>query len=751
MHALHLAILFHMHQPYYVDPDPGEAARPGGPTQAPDNPLPLPGQALLPWVRLHGAAGYLDVAAALHRHPGAHLTVNLVPSLLGQLQAVVEGARDRYAELGERPVSDLTLEDRIFLLTRFFSLNWNRGIEPRGRYRELLDKRGRAATPTEIRRRAGEFSHAELRDLTVLFNLAWLGHEARRGDEALTSLERRGGDYSTDDLRVVMDKQRQACARVVPLFRALSERGQVELSCSPYYHPIIPLLCDGEAAHVASSQMTLPGRFRYPQDALEQIRRGRAAFERIVKVPARGMWPPEGSISPAALQCYAQAGTSWLVSDEGNLWNSLRLEAPDRSHHRPQVLCRAWRHEGVPLFFRDRDLSDRIGFRYAHEDTHAAVNDLLQGVVNTAGDPGCHDGVPVVTLALDGENPWETFPDHGVPFLDTLLGRLADRPYIGAYRIEPVTFSQHLSQREPRTLSRLWSGSWVNSDFGIWIGDPVKNHAWELLLRARRTLAEVQERGGTGPDLQRAYELLLVAEGSDWFWWFGEPFHSMEDALYDRLFRTYLIGAYQAMGQPVPEELLDPVDDRPDGSQANPGLEAPRGYIAPRIDGRLSSYYEWMGAGTYRVPRGAAMADHPDVEQICFGYDLRHLYLRVDPAKPGLLSRLGVSLELKASAGRGLLSAGVRVVIEPEHGGKWQLWGANESGWHVVQVGKPAVVGEVLEVAVPWQTLEASPGQHLQLVVKLLEKGRPVARYPRDGSIGLCMPDRAYAAAHWIS
>jgi alpha-amylase/alpha-mannosidase (GH57 family) len=311
---LHLSLLLHMHQPWYVTPESTPAGWEGDPSGL---------YALLPWVRLHGAAGYLDVATALLRHPGARLTVNLVPSLLVQLQAVAAGARDRYLDLCDRPVEELDLDERAFLLSKLFSINWSRGVEPRPRYRELLDKRGRHATPGEIRRRAALFSPEELRDLTVLFHLAWLGRAAREGDEAVAALERKGGGFTRDDLHVVIERGRAACGKVIPLYRALLSRGQIEISCSPAYHPIVPLLCDSDVAREPRPDAALPPRFAWPEDAALQIRRGREVFQRCFGQPAGGMWPPEGSISRAALAAYAEAGTTWLVSDEGNLWRAL--------------------------------------------------------------------------------------------------------------------------------------------------------------------------------------------------------------------------------------------------------------------------------------------------------------------------------------------------------------------------------------------------------------------------------------------
>jgi alpha-amylase/alpha-mannosidase (GH57 family) len=347
----HVAFLLHMHQPLYVDPH----------TQ----------RAELPWVRLHGARAYLDVAHMLLEHEEMHLTVNFVPSLVAQLEAIVAGARDAWLTIALKPTSELTIDEREFLVARLFSLHWGRSVEPRPRYRELLDKRGRSPRPDELSARAAAFTDGELRDLTVLFNLAWLGFAARAGDRDLAALEVKGRGFDLADLEVVVERQRQACARVLPLYRRLAERDQVELCASPFYHPIIPLVVDSEHARRALPSLPLPDRFAWPDDAAAQIERGAAAHARTFGRRPTGMWPPEGSLSPEAVAAYREAGVQWLATDEGNLWRSLGGSGKRGDLYRPH------RFGDVDLVFRDRELSDRIGFAYAHGDPEAGAEDLI--------------------------------------------------------------------------------------------------------------------------------------------------------------------------------------------------------------------------------------------------------------------------------------------------------------------------------------------------------------------------------------
>lgn len=686
-----------MHQPQYVDPRAGRA--------------------MLPWVRLHGARGYLDVAELLWEFGEVKLTVNFVPSLVQQLESVAGGATDEWLRVAE--LDDWSDAERAFAVERFFSLNWDRSVRTRPRYAELLAQR----------QRSERFSDADVRDLTVLFNLGWLGFAARAGDRELDALEKKARGFSRQDLALVIDRQRRACARVLPRYRALAERGQVELSASPFYHPIIPLVVDSDHARCALPTATLPPPFCYPGDAEAQIVRGAAAHARTFGAPPRGMWPPEGSVSPEAVEAYARAGVRWLATDEGNLWRS--LAALGEAHGRGD-LYRVWRHANVDLVFRDRELSDKIGFAYAHGDARAGVEDLLArarhaALVSTApaGEP------PLVPIFLDGENPWESYPGFGEPFLRTLFGALSSNAELGT-----ASIGQHLDAAPARSpLARLHSGSWIDSDFHIWIGDPIKNRAWELLGRARARFDRAVADGAVSAEQREAaFERLLAAEGSDWFWWFGEPFHSMEDALFDALFRAHLAGAYAALGLAPPRELDEPVASfhAPPAADA---ISAPWGFIRPQLGGHR--FYDWQGAGRHRVPRGAAMADSPLVSLVLFGFDRKTLYLRLEPAD-------GRAAELA--------QARVDVEVALPHKGDRQIVASSRPDGSVTVDGARAgasVHGRTVEVALPLSALGVAAGDRLLLTLRLFAGAAPLARHPADGGIAVTVPGDGFEAENW--
>jgi alpha-amylase/alpha-mannosidase (GH57 family) len=708
----HVAFLLHMHQPAYVDP--------------------LTGRAELPWVRLHGARAYLDVARLLDEHEGMRLTVNFVPSLVAQLEAVVAGARDGWLEIAVKPAQAWTPEDRQFLVERLFSLHWGRSVEPRPRYRELLEKRGRELRRAELPARAAAFSDGELRDLTVLFYLSWIGFAAREGDAELAALEHKGRGFDEADLALVLARQQAACARVLPLYRKLAARGQVELSASPYYHPILPLVIDSNCARRAQPALPLPERFAFPDDARQQIQRGIEAHARAFGAPPAGMWPSEGSVSPEAVNAYGAAGLRWLATDEGNLWRSLALSG---TPHGRGDLYRAWRHGGVDLVFRDREISDRIGFAYAHGDSAAGAADLLARVAACAESSTAPPGEALVSVFLDGENPWEAYPGSGEPFLRALWSALASHP-----TVRPVTINEHLATaRERLSLPQLHSGSWIDSDFHIWIGDPVKNRAWELLGQARRRFEHARADGGR---VAAALDHLLAAEGSDWFWWFGEPFHSAEDAIFDRLFRAHLAAVYAALGEPPPASLSQPVAAGPTEPRAAGASHPPFAFIQPRIVAapRPPPFYEWHGAGRYEVPRGAAMADSPLIETIRYGFDRAYLYLRLEPGRAAELDGATVEVEISVAARH------LRVVANASG---WRLSEAADGTWRDLGGGGPAAFHRGLELAITFARLGAVPRDRMTIAFLLRRGDVALARYPADGAIAFSVPDDAFESENW--
>ncbi len=545
---IHLAILWHHHQPLYLERN-GKRER-----------------YRFPWVRLHAIRDYYAMAALVAKYPQVHLTINLVPSLLWQLEGYLERkATDRSLELTRKPAARLTQAGREELLASFFDADWHNQIYVHPRYKELFDQR----------LAGGAFSAEDLTDLQMWFNLAWfapelLAGEVRLHDGARFNLEpmvRKGRGFTRSDVDAMLEAQYAVLGNVVPIHRALQEAGQIEVSTTPFYHPILPLLHDTPVATVDRPGARLPERFHAPDDALAQVNRAVDFYQRRFGARPRGMWPAEGAVGQSVLSYFTRAGVRWIASDQGVLERSgrwgYRTEDPD-------VLCQPHRAEdssgGVSIFFRDRALSDSIGFKYqTYPDQRQAAADFLAEVKRRLADRVSDRTHRVVTVILDGENAWGTYRQAGRPFLQALYQALSEDP-----ELKTVTFSEYLdgnpgrvvpphpSESQPK-VHDLFHGSWIDElgsapgvDLGTWIGEEEENLAWDLLGAARTRLTAARATPQSHPE---AYEALYAAEGSDWFWWFGADQDSGYDEVFDDLFRSHLGAVYRGIGLKPPPTL----------------------------------------------------------------------------------------------------------------------------------------------------------------------------------------------------
>lgn len=722
---LEVAFLWHMHQPPYRDPGTGEY--------------------ILPWVRLHATRAYLDMAAIHERFPEVRSTVNFVPSLLDQLEDYAAGrARDRFLELTLRRPEDLAPDERAFLLRNFFMVNWETCVRPLPRYWQLLHKRGRNIAGLDLHDLSRAFSVQELRDLQVLFNLAWMGFAARERYDAVRELVEKGRGFTEGDKVALVEAQRAIVASIEPLWKKLQDDGTVELSATAYYHPILPLLCDTESARVAMPGVRLPPRIRAVDDAKEQVRRGREKFARVFGKPPEGMWPAEGSVSPEALAVFAGQDVKWVASDEEVLLRSLPVGTD-----RLSALYRPWRvragERDIAMVFRDRGLSDLIGFTYPRSHPKDAVNDLLghlSRIADAAHRPGAD--LPLVSIILDGENPWEGYPDSGKHFLEELFGRLARRDR----DIRPVAVGDGVKRlpADSRRIERIHSGSWIEASYRIWMGHPEDVAAWTLVHDARRALEEAREEGAPAADLERAREHLLAAEASDWFWWYGDDFASDTEAEFDALFRGHVQAVFRILGKRPPASAFSPISAGALRVEEI-AVEHPLGFVRPRIDGQVGSWIEWQGAGRYlpQRGRGGAMyqaATRSEFAALYFGFDLDHLYLRLDPAADpegiaGVVSRLD-SLSVFLRAGEREtefqvpLSPGALVPVDAD--------------------GTPTghgAFGSVVELSFPLVAAGLSGGDKVSLAVAGLRAGVEVERLPRHGFLHLEVPDENFERVLW--
>jgi alpha-amylase/alpha-mannosidase (GH57 family) len=613
---------------------------------------------------------------------------------------------DPFLTVAMKRADVLTAAERAFVVGHFFSLNRDAMAVGMSRFHELAMLRGDAPAAAIGPAVTARFDVAALRDLQVLFHVAWSG-SLLQADPLVSRLRAKGRGFTEDDKTALFAHQQEFLAGVLPRWQRLYDSGRVELSVTPYFHPILPLLCDLASAREALPDLTLPrARFQHAEDADVHLAMGMDAFERTFGRRAAGGWPSEGAISEKALERMAAAGYRWAGSDEDVLFASLGEILPSEPEamqaRRAAIVYRPWRHANGPvLLFRDHDLSDRIGFNYSGRTPGDAARDFvgrLLHIRDTLPDDGAHH---VVSVILDGENAWEHYPDHATPFFDALYGALESEP-----GIRMVTATEAADPARAAVLPRVVAGSWIYRNLATWCGHPEKNRAWELLAAARDAVAAAH--GAPRPD-DPAWRAILAAEGSDWFWWYGDDHPTAYGAEFDAAFRGKLRAAYTAAGLDEPVVLEEPVRK---ASAARHTL--PSGPVHARLDGRVTDYFEWRRAGHVPIVHGAMHAAVRFAQDLAFGSDGTTLYLRIDPNAPGALAGLGVTVRTPAGDAAGVTTA----------------------------------VDRVLEIAVPLSSL-AAPGEPVRFAVELRAPSGAAQRVPPDGFIDLPPPEADPSRFDW--
>ena len=492
----------------------------------------------LPWVRLHGTKDYLDMVQILEKYPSIHQTFNLVPSLLEQIEDYTQHTvKDKFLEISYKSVSKLTAEEKKFILENFFMINKEKVIYNHPRYYELYFK-------NQAKR---EFSAQDYLDLIVWFNLSWIDPYFRQKYPELANIARKARFFNEEEKQLVLDKQIKILEGILPTYKKFMESGQIEITTSPYYHPILPLLYNTKIAKEANLHTVLPkANFTYPQDAQAQVKEAVQFYQVKFGVSPEGMWPSEEAVSEHILPFIIQAGINWIVSDEAILFKSQKLKKRDTNLlYQPHCLKR--KDGNLNIVFRDRNLSDLIGFTYHKWKAEDAVSDFMKHLENIANAFREQDAL--VTIAMDGENAWEYYSGDGEDFLCSLYQRLSDSKII-----QTATVSEYLKIHPAKLqIKHLNAGSWIFADFAKWIGNPYKNKAWEYLTKAREELENLKSQI-PNPKLELAYKQIYIAEGSDWFWWYGEGRND-----FDRLFRMHLSNFYTIIGKDIPEYLKTPL------------------------------------------------------------------------------------------------------------------------------------------------------------------------------------------------
>ena len=745
-HPLYVAFIWHQHQPLYKSRDFNADGL---------------HEYRLPWVRLHGTKDYLDLVLILDKYPKLHQTVNLVPSLMLQLEDYAAGkAIDPYLAVALTDENKLTEQDKQFVVKHFFDGYYHTLVEPHPRYNELFGQRQDKGHNWCVQ----NWTARDFGDLLAWHNLAWID-PLFWDDAEIAGWLKQGKDFTLSDRKNIYAKQREIIGRIIPQHKKMQDAGQLEVTTTPYTHPILPLLADTNSGRVAVPQMALPEeRFQWESDIPLHLTKAWQMYQERMGCNPRGLWPSEQSVSPVILPHIRQQGFKWICSDEAVLgWSKNHFFHRDEAGNvtEPELMYRPYRletpHGDLAIVFRDHRLSDLVGFTYSNMNPRQAASDLIGHLEAIAESLQARQGGGqalaepwLVTIALDGENCCEYYDRDGLPFLDALYSKLSKDDDIRLVTVEE--FISLFPPTETIKSEQLHSGSWVDGSFTTWIGDPVKNRAWDLLTAARETLAKHPEATPeTNPEV---WEALYAAEGSDWFWWFGEGHSSNHDAMFDSLFREHLRAIYLALNEPIPEILNQPVEEHEDK-----GDRTPQGFIHPIING-IGDEQDWDRAG--RMEIGGAMGTmhrSSTVQRVFYGLDHLNFYLRFDFLAtaelgkdiPGELHLLwyypGVTMYNSPLPLAGLPNESplnyyfhhhLTINLRTE---SVKLTEAEENHqWHIRATRSEARYDQCIEVSVPWADLQIDPDSPLEILAVFGDRGEYRSFVPEDKLIRLQAP-----------
>ncbi|MDX8396030.1 MAG: glycoside hydrolase family 57 protein [Mariprofundaceae bacterium] len=536
---LSVVFYWHMHQPFYREADTGRYH--------------------LPWVYLHAIKDYTDMAVLLEQIPGARAVVNYVPSLTAQIDDYAEQLRlwlngdqetlpDPLLTALAHEGNAFSLEDHAYLLEVCFRLNHERNLHRYPAFSRLWNLAEHAKSHDAIEYLGGQFYS----DLVTWYHLGWLGETVRKNNFVARRLIEKGRDFTHQDRRDLLTLMASLLSEIPDRHRKLQAMGKIEITTTPYAHPIMPLMLDFKAAHATVPDALIPDQ-PYPDGkarAQEHIKIAKASHIQLFGKAAKGCWPAEGAVCEGTMALLGEAGFDWCATGEGVLHNSLGYNIREGQ---PRDLYSPWlvgeNEQEITCFFRDDHLSDLIGFEYSRWDSQDAVDNFMHEL---AGIHHRTQGMetPVVSIIMDGENAWEHYHENGLPFLTSLYQTIAEHD-----DYELTTFSDYLA-KSPATqsLKKVTPGSWVYGNLSTWIGDNAKTLAWKLLIEAKH--AYDQKLDTLSPEQQQAAsEQLRICEGSDWCWWFGDynPGSAVRD--FDNLYRQHLKKLYQLIGLPTPSSL----------------------------------------------------------------------------------------------------------------------------------------------------------------------------------------------------
>ena len=693
MSKLYISFLWHFHQPFYKDFSKDTY--------------------LLPWVRLHLIKNYHMMGKLIDRED-VKVTFNFTPCLVEQIiDYVNKDADDLFVNLSLKPPASLNEEEKIFILKNFFKVNWDKVIKKNPRYSELFFKRGYSFDKENNYEAIKSFSDQDFLDLQVLFNLSWISEISLREDEELKRLKDKGEKFTEKEKLNLLKKQESLIKESIPMFKELYRDGKIEISTSPYSHPIMPLIINTDIAKRCQNTPLPSPPFSRPEDLNLQLKEGKEFIERTFETEVSGLWPSEGAVSCEIVPLITKQGFRWFATDEIILYKSKKIT-------KRRDLYKPYRLGKVNVIFRDHVLSDLIGFTYSSMKTEDAVNDFMSRV-RYIRDNLSEDGT--LFIILDGENAWEFYPGSGIDFLSNIYRNLKKEE-----GIELTTVLEAVSKVKSEELETISTGSWIEGNFRVWIGEEEDNISWKYLKHVRDDFEEF-----TQEEKKKAKKAMFAAEGSDWNWWYGNEHQKATHFEFDSLYRRHLMSVYEINNKKPPDFLFNSILR---GEEMLIQIE-PKWLIKPLIDGKDTDFFEWVNGGLWKGESsdGAMVISEPIIELIKFGFDMENIYFLVKFSKTGL-SFKNFSLEIN---------------LRGEHEKKRKIVFSKEDGNLKLESEIPAVweFDKVLEVKIPFLDLGFVRGEKVSFMVLFYVEDKVLARLPQRGRLMFTLPDDYYECKNW--
>ena len=606
---LAVAFVWHMHQPNY---------------QTQPN-----GIRLMPWTRLHAIKDYLDMLLIMDKFPTMKLNFSITPDLIDAIEDYAENdAHDIHSKLTITPLNELTDDDKLYILNYFFDANYEALISKNPRYNELYIKRfGNKEVSIN------DFSNQEYADIMALFNLVWFDPVWKTVYPELNELLNKVRNYTIEDRIEIINLNRKIIKQIIPTYKKYQQEGRIEILAGPYNHPILPILINANDLKIPSFKHPMPEcKIDLAEDAKNQIILGIKKIEKTFGKKPKGIWPSEHCISQRTIDLFANLGIEWTLTDESVLSNSIKkplIRDFRGCYVDPYDACSMYEYTNkqdkkINIFFRNSVVPNLIGFEYSSRDSVLSANDLFDRI-KTANDKlkNSPDKRHIITIAMDGENSWDSYPKDGAIFLERLYYLIEEDK-----NISTVLLSDYVkkNKKNEKPLKKITAGSWFNQEFQLWIAEPTKNLAWQYLVQARfELISAYKSKEITQQQYESALSEIYITEASDWFWWYGEPNNSEQDNIFDFLFREHLKNVYNIINKPIPSYLEMPLI-----SFMGKPFRNPQRCITPKINGKIKDNNEWFSAGCIDVPTGPILKDSKLINRIYFGTDKNNLYIRFD-------------------------------------------------------------------------------------------------------------------------